>query len=322
MAMGFELYLAHTQLCVFKGTEYLCSMYSVESIVEGWLNTTGNVVKILEWLGKNKLTTKEESGHEDRTPSSTNIPEETPRSESVTVESQPSYYDRNGHLLIKYPPNSNVGENRETLHMQADSQGWQNEQHDYSANSGYKSLCSVDVTDNELYGPGDHAVSPLPMSESKSDCLNGRTLPISFRNKLHDEYGDNIQMTTERIRNDDLKSWENVVARGGNSKRDSSYNNENTTTIDKDILVEKERLTKMLATRVAIGEKTCKQSLLNRNSAPGKNQDDYVTLSEIYPSNNQLDGEGVKYEQDIERERTDGVEPSPEPLITNTFLGV
>ncbi len=331
LAMGFELYLAHTQLCVFKGTEYLCSMYSMESIVEGWLNTTGNVVNILEWLGKYKLTTKEEYGYKDRTPSSTDISEETTRSKSVTVEGKPSHYDKNGHLLhnhsIRYPPECNMDENRETLHMQADSQGWQNEQHDYSANSGYTSLRAVHLPDNQLYGPSDHSVSPPPRSASKPDCLNGRSLPITFKNRLHEhmqnECGDNIQMTTERISNDDLKSRKHVVARGGNSERDSSYINENNTTVDKDIRVDKERFTKMLATRVAMAEKTCKQSLLNRNSAPEKIQDDYVTLSKIYPSNNQqteVDGEGVKYEQDFERKRTDGTEPNPERLITNTPL--
>ena len=90
--------------------------------------------------------------------------------------------------------------------------------------------------------------------ESKSDCLDERSLPIAFKNRLHDQVqnkcGDNIQVTTERIRNDNLKSRKHVVARGGNSKRDSSYINENTTTFDKDILVNKERVTKMLATRL------------------------------------------------------------------------
>ena len=60
-----------------------------------------------------------------------------------------------------------------------------------------------------------------------------------------------------------------------------------------------------------------------KNLPLGRIQDDYVTLSKIYTSNNQqteVDGERVINEQDFERERTDSIEPSPEPFITNTSM--
>ncbi|CAB3988644.1 Hypothetical predicted protein [Paramuricea clavata] len=322
LVIGFELYLAHTQLHVLKCNEDLTSKYSMKSIVEGWLSTTGNAVNIREWLGKNKSTI--ESGFMKRTPSScssTDIPEETPRSNSVTVEAEPLHYDRNG---VRYPPDRNLDENKEFLDLQAKSQGCQNEQHDYSANSGFPSLRTVSYPDNELYGDddgdGDHAVSPPPMSESNYvyfDRTALASIPRAFNNKLHahlqHECGDNMEMTTDAMRR--ASSEKHVVARGGNSEHGSSHFYENTTTVGKDILAGKERADQILSTRMAQAEKI-KQNVLNRNSTPSIIQGDYKTHKEV-------EGERVRYKEDFEHKMTDGKLLGLGPFdATNNFQGM
>lgn len=322
--IGFELYLAHTQLYVLKCNKDLSSKYSMKSIVEGWLNTTGNAVNIHEWLGKNK--SKIESGLRKETPSScssTDIPEETPRSNLVTAEPKPLYYDRNCHSIydhnVRYPPNRHLDENKEFLDLQAKSQGCQNEQHDYSANSGFPSLRAVSYLDHELYGDddgdGDHAVS-----ESNYVYFDGTTLasiPRAFNNKLHahqqHEYGDNMEMATDAMRR--ASSEKHVVARGGNSERDSSHLYESTTTVGRNILVGKERADQIFSTRIAQAEKN-KQNVLNRNSTPSIIQGDYKTHKEV-------DGERVRYKEDFEHKMTDGKLLGLGPFdATNNFQGM
>ncbi|XP_028416262.1 uncharacterized protein LOC114540187 [Dendronephthya gigantea] len=59
LVIAFELYLAHNQLCTFKGNVDLCSKYSMQDIFEGWSNTTGNLNDIQEWLIR-QIATKDE----------------------------------------------------------------------------------------------------------------------------------------------------------------------------------------------------------------------------------------------------------------------
>ena len=214
--VGFELFLAHTQLYALKGIDYLSSKYPMKDVLEGWLNTTGNAVNILQWLAKNSWKTMEKSGIE-RNPSSVDAQGERMGSKSITAEVEPLHYDNNGDPIsdkpVKYPPN---------------------EHHDYIENNSFLSLRAADYGDIELYGgQNDHAGSPRAGAESEADRLDKSAMyskPLSFSNKVHEceQSRNRNQVATQEMRKDVLYDKNYVVARGINPGSENLY--EKTTT--------------------------------------------------------------------------------------------
>ena len=102
LVVGFELYLAHTQLFKFKNSDLV--KYSMDDVVEARNNTTGSPKKIIEWIQKNcSLNKREVSG---------DISCETTKSHSVTTDPEYKYYDKHGQCTqqnMKHPPVHNVG---------------------------------------------------------------------------------------------------------------------------------------------------------------------------------------------------------------------
>ena len=282
LGMAFELFLAHTQLYFLKSAEDLSPKYSMENVLEGWLNTYGSVARILDWLVRNSSTITEKSEFE-RSTSGTDVPRETMRSKSVTIEGKPLYYDENGYTMVthsvKYPP-------------------------DHSASSSFTSLRASDVSDCQLYGDGDHTEPPPPPNSGcRSDSFDEGamiTVPLSFTNKLHVETQNrdfnqkvNLEMRMSALYPED------VVSRGGNSIRENSHIYGNIATGDTHIQAEKESFGQLLATRIAKGEET----LQNRDSA-SKKFEGFCTTS--------LGGskEKKKYKNDSEHCSTEHRQPS------------
>ena len=286
-AMGFELFLAHTQLYVLKSDEYLSPKYSMENILEGWLNTTGSGETIRDWLATNRSTITEKSDFKS-SPSHTNVTGEAMRSwsKSVTIEPEPLHYDEHGYTMVKhsvkYPPNSS-------------------RQHDNSASSGFPSLRTSKVSDFQLYGDSDHTVSPPPRSGGKSDYSDESAMvrkPLSFTNPLH-EFEHGCEFDLEK-RKDATSPKEYVVSRGGNSIRENSRLNENIGNGVSYFQARKERVGQILASRA----KQYQQSLQNRDYESRKIGNDFTTSTGMY-------GEEVKFEDDLENRSTDGIQPSP-----------
>ena len=291
-AMGFELFLAHTQLYVLKSDEYLSPKYSMENILEGWLNTSGSGETIRDWLATNRSTITEKSDFKS-SPSHTNVTGEAMRSwsKSVTIEPEPLHYDEHGYTMVKHsvkhPPNSS-------------------RQHDSSASSGFPSLRTSNFSDCQLYGDSDHSVSPPPRSGSKSDYSDESAMvrkPLSFTNKLHEfEHGCEFEK-----RKDATHPKEYVVSRGGNSISENSRLNENIGNGVTYIQAGKERVGEIFALR----KKHYKQSLQNRDYESRKIGNDFTTSTGMF-------GEEVKFEDDLENRSTDGIQPSPIILLNSS----
>ena len=287
LAIGFELFLAHTQLYVLKSAEYLSPKYSMENILEGWLNTSGSCIKILEWLAINGATITEKSDFKSST-SDANVAGETMGSKALTIENEPLYYDEHGYTQVrhsvKYPPNDS-------------------RQHDYSSSSGFSSLRTSNVSDCLLYGDSDHTVSPPPKSGRKSDYSDKSAMvmkPLSFTNKLHElEHGGEFDL---EMRKDASYPKEYVVSRGGNSTRENTGNG--VTYIQARI----ERAGQILASRRAKGEQTFK--LQNRDYASRKIGNDCITSTGMYR-------EDVKCEDQLENKSTDDIQPSAITLLNS-----
>ena len=180
--MGFELYLAHTQLYILQTTQLLTCEYPIEDIMEGWLNTTGSIVNIREWLGKNKFAA-ESANHIVSSPSA-DILEET-RPDSFTIGHQFSY-DKNG-----YPTGSHF--NEQDLYLA--NRSMQNKQRELE--SGLSSLLTVSIPDINLYGEDDYVTledTGKKISESHlrttrdSDC---KQLENIYLGSMQDEQGYN-----------------------------------------------------------------------------------------------------------------------------------
>ena len=208
LVMGFELYMAHTQLHTFERNQHLTSEYSLEDIMEGWLNTTGKVLNIREWLRKNNFAA--DSRQFVASPN-TDMPEER-RADSITIGHRSSY-DKNGYRIKaadKYPTSSHLGERNFDLppsNMHLANRSCENKQQELE--SGLSSLPAADISDCKLYGEDNHATSEdtgKTMSESYS-CETGENDYEQMENK----YLGNVQQGYNAASH----QYPHVVARGG-----------------------------------------------------------------------------------------------------------
>ena len=181
----------------------------MDNILEGWLNTSGNVADIRHWMVQNVLKIKEGaefnrnilSRKEDNSGAKA-------KSDSLSVRVKCSF-DKNGRYIsepIIYPPRSYLNERNES-------------------NCDYRSLPSSKATDFQLYG--DHG---------DDDML---AVPGTTR---QNEYIDSSRQDTEPVA---LNEYLNVVARGGNLQRDSS----NVETKVTDIASQKEKADRIFNAR-------------------------------------------------------------------------
>ena len=202
--MGFELYLAHYQLYILQSTQLLTSEYAMEDIIEGWLHTTGNLVNIREWLGKNKFGA--ESANQIASSPSADLPEET-RPDSFTIGYQSSF-DKNGYPVknsVKYPAGTHFGEQD----LQLANRSWQKER---KPESGLSSLPAVNIPDCNLYGEDDYVRLEDNGKRISESYL--RTTRSGEFIELENKYLDNMQ--EEQVYMNTSQQDPLVVARGGN----------------------------------------------------------------------------------------------------------
>ena len=200
LVMGFELYLAHTQLDILQNTQHLTAEYSMEEIMEAWLNTTGSMLDIREWLEENKLTT--EIANQSVSSISTDMPEKN-RPDLFTIDHY-LQYDKNGRPMDK--PTSIQ------FSMNLRERNWNNVQRaSQLEESGLSSLPTVNIPDVNLYGEDDH---------SASEGI-GKKVPDSHLPAIGDS-GDYVQLESKYLHNmaqeghnTTCTRGEQVVARGG-----------------------------------------------------------------------------------------------------------
>ena len=190
LVIGFELYLAHTQLHVLRNTQHLTAEYSMEEIMEAWLNTTGSMLDIREWLEKNKLIT--EIANQSVSSISTDMPGEN-RPDWFTIGHH-FRCDENGRRIDK-PTSSQFS-------MNLRERNWNNIQRGMQLESSLSSLPAVDIPDVNLYGEDDHSAS--------EDI--GKKVPESHSRAIGDS-GDYEKLENKYLRN--LSQTAQVVARGG-----------------------------------------------------------------------------------------------------------
>lgn len=190
--MGFELYLAHTQLHILQNTQHLTAEYSMEEIMEAWLNTTGSMLNIREWLGRNKLTT--EMATQSVSSISTDMPEKN-RPDFFTIDHH-LQYDKNGRRMDK-PTSSQFS-------MNLRERNWNNIQRGSQLESALSSLPTVDISDDTLYGEDDYSASQGI----------GKKVPESHLRAIGDS-GDYEKLENKYLRN--MPQSGQVVARGGHA---------------------------------------------------------------------------------------------------------
>ena len=196
LVMGFELYLAHTQLHILQNTQHLTAEYSMEEIMEAWLNTTGSLLDIREWLEGNKLTT--EMATQSVSSISTDIPEKN-RSDLFTIGHH-FLYDKNGRRIDK-PTSSQFS-------MNLAGRNWNNIQRGSQLESGLSSLPTVNISDVNLYGEHDHSASKDIGKKSHLHAIGDSGDYVQLENKyLHNMPQEGHNTTCTR--------GEQVVARGG-----------------------------------------------------------------------------------------------------------
>lgn len=139
--IGFELYLGHTQLFAFRSSRYLAN-YPLDQIMEARNETTGDPIKVIEWIKKNNILM-------ERPCDISETLQETAMSKQVTTAFQHEHFNKNGQSTqeaVRYPP-------KETnLHA-----GFMEME--------YPSLSSAEILDKELYG--DETVSVVQDSSQK-----------------------------------------------------------------------------------------------------------------------------------------------------------
>lgn len=159
--------------------------------MEGWLNTTGNILNIREWLGKNKFGA--ESANQFVSSPSIDIPEEM-RPNSFTIGHE-TLYDKSGYAIkhpVKYPTGSHLSE--QDLHLA--NRSWPNEQR--VLESGLSSLQAINISDCNLYGEDGHSTSEAGSSDY---------IELEMKYIVNKQEGQGYNITSHRC--------QDVISRGG-----------------------------------------------------------------------------------------------------------